>query len=325
MTRLPVPIYALVIEEEKRTTKDGRYFWKNTLKTTVGNIKALIWNASANAEEDPKFPHTGDIVEVTGYDDQIAERGNIVIQGFNRITKEGLPENEQSILEIEKASEEDMKHALDVISDSSFWDDKQNHKFAMVVLAKLDAEKLKACPAATKIHHNYSGGLIVHTAEVLELCRSIVEVTSKYSFINKDALFAGAILHDVGKVETYYLNDMGIAETMVTEKTIGHLFYGMELVYRVLREEKPKVDVDWVNEVLHLIASHHGLPDWGSLKVVQSVEAGILSRADYISSRNGMVETVLNEAIKTQQPLQDSFRIYGDPYFASIGMRKYVE
>jgi 23S rRNA maturation-related 3'-5' exoribonuclease YhaM len=100
----------------------------------------------------------------------------------------------------------------------------------------------------------------------------------------------------------------------------------MELV----SQEKKKLQGDsfvtqyWVDEVLHLIASHHGLPEYGSVKPVQSIEAGILSRADYISSRNGMIETVLKDSIKSQQPLQESFRVYGDSYFASSGMKKYV-
>lgn len=327
MTQLPVPIYALVIEQEKRTTKNGDYFWQNALKTCVGNIKSLMWNAPSNAEESPLFPHTGDIIEITGYDDQFAERGSIVIRGFHRLTKETLPQEEHSILEFEKASDEEMRSALNLISDSSFWDDEKHHKFTMQCLSTFDVEKLRACPAAGKVHHNYGGGLIVHTSEVLDLCRAIADASKRYSFINRDALFSGAILHDLGKVETYYLNDMGIAETLPTERSIGHLFYGMELV----SQEKKKlqgdsfVTQDWVNEVLHLIASHHGLPEWGSVKTVQSVEAGILSRADYISSRNGMIETNLKEAIKAKQPLQDSFRIYGDSYFASIGMKEYVE
>ena len=321
---LPNPLYALVIEEEKRQTKSGdRYFWQVTLKTTAGNIKAFMWNASTDAETNPRYPHVGDSVEVVDYEDQLQDRGSIILNSFKRLPREEIPDKE--IFEFERASKEDVKWALDLIGDSSFWRDKTHHKFTTTCLAEFDKEKLMACPAATHVHHNYHGGLIVHTAEVLELCIATAETCSRrYPFVNKDVLYSAAVLHDIGKVQTYFVNDIGVAKQLPTEKTIGHLFYGMHLVQAAAQKMK-KVDEDFVNEVLHCIAAHHGLPEYGSLKVVQSIEAGILSRVDYISSRNGMVKEVLEAAQKSGQPLQDNFTIYGDPYFTSIGMREFID
>lgn len=329
---LPVPLYGLAIEEEKRKTKKGdRFFWQVTLKTVVGNVKGFMWNAGPDASSDPKFIHAGDIVEVTDYQDQMEDRGTIVINAFRRMTKEDLPTNAKQIVEFDKASDEDIKWSLGLIGDSSFWTDKRHHSYVTACLRRLDKEKLRACPAATHVHHQYHGGLLVHTAEVLELCKVIAEsCVRRYPFISKDVIYASAILHDIGKVETYSVNDFGVAKSLATEKIIGHLFYGMSLADSVARDNFEDgnslgLSQDFINEVLHCIASHHGLVEWGSLKVVQSLEAGILSRADYISSRNGMVESTLKDAIKSGQPLQDTFSIYGDPYFASTGMRGYAK
>lgn len=325
---LPVPLYALVIKEEKRKTKNGdRYFWQVTLKTEVGSVKAFVWNAGVDAETDMKFPHTGDIIEVVDFQDQMDDRNSIVINAFKRVAKDDLPN--QDILEFDKASAEDIKWALELIGDNSFWADKTHHTFTMMCLKEIDTDKLRACPAATHVHHQYHGGLLVHTAEVLEICRSVVESSRRrYPFINQDVVYSSAILHDIGKACTYSINDMGAAESLLTEKTIGHLFYGMHLVQNVGNRDvplhMPTVSKEFVDEVLHCIATHHGLPEYGSLKVVQSIEAGILSRVDYISSRNGMVDFVLKESLKAGQPLQESFKIYGDPYFASIGMKEFV-
>lgn len=326
---LPEPLYALVVEQERRKTKKGdRFFWQVVLRTEVGNIKAFMWNATQDANLDPKFPHKGDIIEVVDLEDQMEEKSSIVINSFKRLTKEALPEKARSIVEFEKASDEEIKHALDVISDKSIWECPHHYKFAMTCLQQVPAEKLRSCPAATQIHHHYHGGLLVHTAEVLELCKAVVESSVKrYSFINRDVLYASAILHDIGKAQTYSINDIGLAESMVTEKIIGHLFYGMALVQETAKKMHDDATFDdqpFINEVLHCIASHHGLIEWGSLKVVQSIEAGILSRIDYISSRNGMVEHALKDAMKAGQPLQSSFTVYGDPYFATVGMKKYV-
>lgn len=333
---LTIPFYALVIEEEKRKTKKGdRYFWQNTLKTPCGLIKSFMWNAPEDAEKSSIFPHEGDIIEVVAFEDQIAERGSVVLtpNGFTRITRSELPAEFQSIVDFDKATEEQMDHALSVLGDNSFWDNPNHHKFVWECLDRFDREKLLACPAATHVHHSYQGGLIVHTAEVLELCRAIAEssLRQQYKFINKDVLYAGAILHDIGKVETYYINDMGIAKQTNAERTIGHLFYGMHIAQSVAENNFVNNDPlqlggwDFVNEVIHLIASHHGQPEFGSIKPCLSIEAGILSRIDYISSRNGMVESVLKDAIDSGLPLQQDFKVYGDPYFSSIGMKQYVK
>lgn len=334
--KLPIPFYALVVEQELRITKKGdRFFWQNSLKTNQGLVKSFIWNAPEDAEKSPNFPHEGDLIEVVGFEDQVAERGSVVISpnGFSRIPKNELPEDCQDILEFDKATEEQMEHALAVLRDDSFWENPSHHRFVWECLKYLNQEKLLACPAATHVHHSYQGGLIVHTAEVLELCRSIAEASLRqgYRFVNRDVLYAGAILHDIGKVETYYINDMGVAKQTGTEKTIGHLFYGMHLVQKVgennFEDQDPLGLGDWgfVNEVVHLIASHHGQPEFGSIKPCLSVESGILSRIDYISSRNGMVESVLKESMSSGLPLQDTFKVYGDPYFASIGMKQYIK
>jgi 3'-5' exoribonuclease len=321
---LPKPLYAFVVEEKARPTRQGRWFHQANLRTNHGTIKANMWNAHQESEKDTKFPHVGDIIEVSDFVDQLETHQSIVINVFKRITKDQLPQNEKSICEFPQADPNELKEALEILSDKSIWSDPKYYKFIMACLSKLDKETLKICPAAMQIHHAYAGGLLVHTAEVLKMCQGIMESTPKrYGFINTDVLYAAAILHDIGKVRTYHINELGIAEISLTERIIGHIYYGMELAAEAGKE--CDIEPEFVNEVVHCVAAHHGTVMWGSIKEVQSVEAGILSRADYISSRNGMVEARLQENVKSGQPLQENFSIYNDPYFASIGMKRYVQ
>jgi len=329
---LPVPLYALVVEEELRTAKTGRHFWQVILKTQAGNIKAFMWGAGADAASDPRYPHVSDILDVDSFEDQMLERGSIVINKFHRITKDELPNDVKEICEFERATNDEIEWATQKISDKTLWEDESHYEFTIACLEKVGWENFAICPAATHVHHSYKGGLLLHSAEVMEMCDKIVDCMTSdkpgfpgvrsYNFINKDVLLAGAILHDIGKVETYFINDLGTAKTLRTENSIGHIFYGMHLVLCVADERK--TDKDFANEVLHCVASHHGLPEWGSVKTVQSLEAGILSRVDYLSSRNGMLEAMLKDSLKSGQPLQEEFRIYGDRYFASIGMKDYI-
>src|ERR1035438_1391630 len=59
--------------------------------------------------------------------------------------------------------------------------------------------RLKSAPAALKIHHAFRGGLLEH---ILSLCNLGVALCAHYPRLNLDFLIAGAILHDLGKVET---------------------------------------------------------------------------------------------------------------------------
>ena len=52
-------------------------------------------------------------------------------------------------------------------------------------------------PAATKNHHEFVSGLAYHVVSMLQLAKAIAEL---YPSLNRDLLYAGVILHDLGKV-----------------------------------------------------------------------------------------------------------------------------
>ncbi len=322
------PWYGMVIQATVRPTKlEGRFFWQINIRShTEGVIKGNMWDAPADSMGNPAFPQLGDIIKVHDFKDQLQTHQSVIINpgGFVRLERKQLPDEAKHVCDVPKATKEEMEDAIKTIFDKKIWADVKHLAFVQACLKKLDKEKLKVSPAATHIHHAFQGGLLVHTAEVLKLCIGIVEALPKYeSFLDKDVLYASAILHDIGKVETYRINQIGTAESDWRERSIGHMYYGMYLAERTA--EDMDVDRQFVDEILHCIAAHHGLTDWGSYKIVQSMEAGILSRADYISSRYGMMDKKLKEAVENRQPIEDEFKIYSDPYFSSRGIKKYVE
>ncbi len=60
------------------------------------------------------------------------------------------------------------------------------------------APSLKVAPGAMRIHHACRGGLLEH---ILCLCELAEVLVQKYSRLNRDWLIAGAVLHDIGKIE----------------------------------------------------------------------------------------------------------------------------
>ena len=55
-------------------------------------------------------------------------------------------------------------------------------------------------PAATKNHHEFVSGLAYHVVSMLDLAKAI---SNLYPSLDKDLLYAGVILHDLGKVIDY--------------------------------------------------------------------------------------------------------------------------
>ena len=314
------PFYALVIDSKICPTKTGGFYLSIQLKTMNGIVKANIWQVSPDAEKDPNMPNVGGVICVESMTENTSY-GSITIKKFSKIKREEIPEECAELVEMEKATSEQMDESISLILDSSFWENKTHHDFVMKCIKKVGLDKFKLCPAATRVHHRYAGGLIVHTAEVLRICKGIYEACSQYSFLNRDVLYAGAILHDLGKVYTYFINDIGVSESRPTEKTLGHIFYSAYVTQLVLAENAGMVDRWFADEVLHCIAAHHGEPEYGAVKKPYTLEAGILYRADYISAKNGMIHNVLKEV----QPSEPIFNSHGDMFLKTETMQKYME
>jgi 3'-5' exoribonuclease len=141
------------------------------------------------------------------------------------------------------------------------------------------ASRYKNAPAAKTIHHAWLGGLIEH---VLSLCALCKLVAPHYPHIDGDLVLAGAILHDIGKIEELSY-DRGFGYTDVGQ-LIGHIQLGLAIVNDKVRQvpgfpPKLKLLLD------HMILSHHGELEFGSPKVPVFAEAMLLHQLDNLDSK----------------------------------------
>ena len=90
------------------------------------------------------------------------------------------------------------------------------------------SQRLKTAPEAMKIHHAFRGGLLEH---VLSLCNLAAIFTAHYQRLNLDWLLAGAILHDLGKIETLELTGVRFAYT-TRGQLIENVTLGLEIIER---------------------------------------------------------------------------------------------
>ena len=63
------------------------------------------------------------------------------------------------------------------------------------------------------MHHNYIGGLMVHTLECLKYAD--VNLEAFFQRINRDDVYAACLLHDIGKIFEYTVDLESVIERKV--------------------------------------------------------------------------------------------------------------
>lgn len=141
-------------------------------------------------------------------------------------------------------------------------------------------QTFSVCPASTRFHHEYEGGLLEHTLEVTRYAMHQAEV---FPEVDRDVLLASCLLHDYMKTAEYAKNAEGKYERTQYANEIGHIA-GVAAVFQSVSSNVPG---ELVNRITHCLLSHHGRKEWGSPVEPQSLEALILHGADMLSAKFG--------------------------------------
>ena len=254
-----------------RTDRQGRDYLELTLSDQTGEISARLWECTTEQKE--TFV-TGKVVGLTGRVQEWQGQRQLIVE---RIWLDDTVPPAQLIKGPPVAPEilwQDVFSRVEQIADG------QIRGLLSVILDDFREQFLK-WPAAKGMHHAIRGGLIYHVVTMLKLADRMLEV---YPFLNRDLLYAGIILHDIGKILEMDADDLGIVRDYTTEgKMLGHIVQGIRLVDRYavrlgLDEEKNML-------LQHMILSHHYNPEWGSPKPPMIPEAEILHFLDMIDAR----------------------------------------
>jgi 3'-5' exoribonuclease len=157
-------------------------------------------------------------------------------------------------------------------------------------------EKFKRAAAARDYHHARRGGLLEHTAQMM---RSGKALSTAYPALNWDLILAGVLFHDCGKLWELDYPAQGFLSPMTTiGELLGHITVGIEVVNKIWRtlETSPEFTAatqpprEMVRQhLLHLIASHHGLKEYGSPVTPRTQEAWMLHHIDNIDAHLEML------------------------------------
>ena len=159
-------------------------------------------------------------------------------------------------------------------------------------------KKFCTAPAATQNHHSYIGGLLEHTHSMLSVAKAIMPY---YPQLQSDLVLAGIFLHDMGKTEELSY-DMAFSYTD-SGQLIGHIVQTILMVSnktKVLEKAGLTVDKQILENLEHIILSHHGQYEFGSPKLPMTAEAFLVSLLDNIDAKiNQVTERIENEPGET--------------------------
>lgn len=262
-----------------------------TLQDETGSVDAKLWNAN---EEQVNTIVKGKVVQI---------KGDVIKYNDDRQIK---------IIKINVASNDDydkIKFLKQAPLDSDFMINQikkyiekiDNMKLYQLVttLFEENIEKLSIYPAASKNHHEYVSGLAYHTYGMLKVGEAFCEL---YPSLNKDLLYAGITLHDLGK--TIELSGPVVPEYTVEGKLLGHISISNAMIKETA--DRLHIEGEEITLLQHMILSHHGKNEFGSPVLPQVKEAEILYLIDNIDARMAMMD----KALENVEPGSFSKRVF---------------
>ncbi|MBQ8164491.1 MAG: HD domain-containing protein [Clostridia bacterium] len=260
--------------EIKQTATNSKYM-NFTLSDKTGDINAKLWDGD---EENAKRFAAGIIVKAQG---RIVEWQGQMQFKIERIRRTISDDN---------VTVEDFVPSAPITADSmlsyieNIASEMQDIDYRTLVLKLIDVyrDKLLYFPAAKSNHHAVRGGLLYHVSTMLRAAESLSQIYT--GFLNRDLLYAGVILHDIGKIEEMKTGASGLVEEYSVAGTLlGHISQGMMIIGKYA--EDLNIDKEKTLMIQHMILSHHYLPEYGSPKFPQFPEAELLHYLDILDAR----------------------------------------
>lgn len=262
-----------------------------TLQDDTGSIDAKLWNAN---DEQVATLVKGTVVQIKGdvikYNDD-KQMKIIKIHVASQEDKERIKFLKQAPIK----SEIMMKSIKEYIN---LIDNLKLHQLVKTLFED-NYEKLSYYPAASKNHHEYVSGLAYHTLGMLKVAESFCNL---YPTLNKDLLYAGIILHDLGKIVE--LSGPVVPEYTLEGKLLGHISISNAMIKETAN--RLHIEGEEVTLLQHMILAHHGKNEYGSPVLPQIKEAEILYLIDNIDARMAMMD----KALETVEPGSFSKRVF---------------
>ena len=268
-----------------RSTTRGDLYIAMFLQDRTGQVNGRMWQATETiykALPKPGFVHIQGRSELYQNNLQVIINNVSTVDGSNVSIDDFLAQTDKDTQQMF----EDIKKIVSQVKNPQLK--------ALVGAFLADTElmdKFRTAPAAIKMHHNYIGGLLEHTHNMLRVANAILPL---YPNIQADMVLAGIFLHDIGKTEELSY-DMAFSYTD-SGQLIGHISKSLVMINQkadALRSKGTQIDQTVLDAIGHIILSHHGQYDFGSPKLPATAEAFMVYYIDDLDAKMNQVTTLI--------------------------------
>ncbi|MDZ4654305.1 MAG: HD domain-containing protein [Coriobacteriia bacterium] len=286
--------------KELRSSRNGEAYLALEFADRTGRIAAVMFRPNRSAQSVP----VGSVVVVDG---SVTTYRSVLRISVERLRLAGKWDASDLLPTSPRDSEELLAQLRELVRSI------RDPHLARIVRAvfgdRVFMRSFTRCPGAQSRHHAYICGLLEHTVAVATLCEGMAGL---YGDVNHDLLVAGALLHDIGKVDELRFTT-GIDYTD-GGRLIGHVVLGEARLRRVVSRSEG-LPADLLTRLSHLILSHHGEPERSSPKRPCTLEALILHHADNIDAKvAGFVEATA-AAARVEEEWTDASNLFCRPLY----------
>jgi 3'-5' exoribonuclease len=276
----------LVRDSERRQRRDGGEYLRLQLGDRTGAVACMVWE---ELEEVERVAPVGEPVRVSGryvvhprFGAQInlrelepAAPGSFDPRDLSVGPARDPTQMETELRELLKTIQQpDLRALLERVFEqgSELW------------------AAYREAPAAKHYHQAYRHGLLEHS---LGVAHAVSAISATFAGIDRDVAVAGALLHDIGKLDAYRLEGAGIELTdagrLQGEIALG--YYRVRCAIETLEDFPPEL----AQALGHIVLSHHGTLEHGSPVVPCTREATLVHMIDNLGGRLGSFDRLEKE------------------------------
>jgi 3'-5' exoribonuclease len=295
------------------TTSAGKPFARMKLRNDSGTAEGVIWD-----------------YDEVGYNGVIAAGKVVMVAGtislYNGEHQVKIASAEPGVSEpskYQRGSQYNVESLYDSVMEViNGFTEELTKVAALGLLARFPKKDILAAPAATTVHNNWAGGLLEHVHSMLSIGENVAKhyKNEYYPTLSVEKVLFGIIAHDICKIREYDVNNPAYPKT-TAGVLVNHIVLGPAMVYNIMAEHfaksgkaMTKDDLLEVYHLMHLIASHHGVLEWGSPVKPSTIEAVILHHLDNLDSKVLHAVKLLEEPDGTNPMLSKYSKFEGVQY-----------
>jgi 3'-5' exoribonuclease len=308
-------MFVLLAAKTEGTTRDGKPFYRVTFRDAGREVSFPIWRDSAYFDACRDQWQPGQFYKVRAIYSETKYGPQLDIRKLRPIAPEDKADGFDEAMFLPRTKFDPAKLLAELIELARREIGEPALAALAVDLLEHHRDTLLTLPAARRNHHAIVGGWLEHVHSVT---RNAAFLADKYGRdypeldppLSRDLVVAGAILHDIGKVQEMKLTPSG-AEYTAAGELVGHILLGRDLV-RAAAAKHP-LSPETLLRLEHIIVSHQRLPEWGSPKPPMTPEALLVHFADDVDAKfqtalAALAEKSDGEFTTTRNPL--GYRIF---------------